>query len=227
MGYKIDKVNLRLKKTFAIAKGSADTKTNVLLIRDRKYCGEASGSVAYGPSADELNDAVVRGVMHLLPVRYTSLDDLQAIEALNLIPAAKAALMGMTVNAVSAHLNRNPWEMLGLQYPDNIRTTVTFAIDQPPVTVRQIAESPYPIVKIKMGNAQDTELIRLLASVSGKEIRVDANGGWSLEQAEEEISQLERIGVRVIEQPTSPEFVSAWPNLKVNHPEMELFMDEG
>jgi len=227
MPIQIARVNLHLKKTFAIAKGSADIKSNVLVIRDGKYCGEASGSVAYGPFADELCDSITNGAMNLFRLQYTTLDDLQAVDAVRLIPAAKAALMGMTVNAVSGHLNKKPWEMLGLPYPGNVRTTVTFALDDPPVTVKQISECRYPIVKIKMGNAQDTELIRLLASVRGKEIRVDANGGWSLEQAEEMIAQLVRIGVRVIEQPTSPELVSAWPKLKVNFPQVELFMDEG
>lgn len=227
MSTEIARVNLRLKKTFAIAKGSAEIKTNVLIIRDGKHCGEASGSVAYGPFADELESEIESACPIISDLRYDSLDDLQTINSLQMIPAAKAALMGMTVNAVSAHLQKQPWELLGLPYPDNVQTTVTFALDDPSTTVKQIAESAYPIVKVKMGNANDAELIKTLVSVRDKEIRVDANGGWSLEQAEEMIARLVRIGVRVIEQPTSPEFVSAWPNLKAKHPQAELFMDEG
>lgn len=227
MSIDIIRVDLRLKKTFAIAKGSADIKANVLAILGGRFCGEAAGSVAYGPTFEQMENGIRHGISELQSFALTSIDEVKQIDSLNIIPAAKAALMGMAVNAISSKFHKPPWELFGLERPQGVWTTVTFALDNPAVTARQIAESPYPIVKIKMGNAQDTELIELLKSIRGKELRVDANGGWSPEQAEEMISRLARMGVKVIEQPTSPELVSRWPMLKGRNMQVELVMDEG
>ena len=220
-------MDLRLKKTFAIAKGSADIKANVLAILGGRFCGEAAGSVAYGPTVEQMENGIRHGISALQSFALNSIDEVKQIDSLNIVPTAKAALMGMAVNALSSKLHKPPWELLGLVKPEGVRTTVTFALDNPAATAKQIAESPYPIVKIKMGSAQDAELIELLATIRGKELRVDANGGWRPEQAEEMITRLARLGVRVIEQPTSREFVSHWPMLKGRNKQVELVMDEG
>jgi len=67
----------------------------------------------------------------------------------------------------------------------------------------------------------------LMAHLPDKEIRVDVNGSWSCAKAEEMIFHLSRKGVRIIEQPTDPEFVQEWPHLKGKSDEVELIMDEG
>lgn len=221
------RADLPLKKRFAIAKGSAEVKTNVLAILDGRYGGEAAGSVAYGPSADEMEADLYKGVQALGGLSRITIDDLPAIESLPVRPTARAALIGMAVNHLSGRTNKLPWEILNLEPPSTMKTSFTFGLDDPATTVDQIIQCPYRIVKVKMGNENDSVLVDLLKNVKGREIRVDANGGWSLEQAEEMIDRLARIGVRVVEQPTSEDFVMAWPKLKATHNEIELIVDEG
>lgn len=221
------RVDLPLKKKFAIARGSAVIKTNVLAILDGRYCGEASGSVAYGPSPEVMESDMLKGVETVRRAPKITADMLATVDSLRIGPAARAAIMGMTVNCLSGESGRAPWEILGLDAPGKIRTSMTFALHDPAGTVEQVICSPYPIVKIKMGDRHDAALLELLKHVRGKEIRVDANCGWNVAQAEEMIGRLARIGVKVIEQPTAPEFVAEWPGLKGAHKEVELFADEG
>ena len=60
-----------------------------------------------------------------------------------------------------------------------------------------------------------------------KEIRVDANGGWTCEQAEEIIFYLAKLGVVIVEQPTDIDHVKDWPHLKGKNEDIQLIMDEG
>ncbi|PWB75966.1 hypothetical protein C3F09_01515 [candidate division GN15 bacterium] len=220
-------VDLPLKKKFAISKGSAVIKTNILTILGERYCGEAAGSVAYGPSPDVMESDLLKGAAALGQARKITPEALAMVDSLSIGSNARAALMGMAVNALSGDSGKLPWEVLGLDSPGRIRTSVTFALLDPATTVERVICSPQSIVKIKMGDSHDEALLDLLKHVRGKEIRVDANGGWSVARAEEMIAQLAKIGVKIIEQPTAEEFVAEWPRLKGAHRQVELFMDEG
>jgi L-alanine-DL-glutamate epimerase-like enolase superfamily enzyme len=170
---------------------------------------------------------LLKGVDALSNTPSVTPDLLPMVDSLQIIPTARAAIMGAVINCLSGESGKLPWEVLGLEPPRAMRTSMTFALHDPAVTVEQVICSPYPIVKIKMGDSHDPDLLALLKHVRGKEIRVDANGGWSVAQAEEMIGRLARIGVKVIEQPTSPEYVADWPKLKGVHGQVALFMDEG
>jgi len=223
----VARVDLPLKKKFAISKGSAVIKTDVLAILEGRYCGEASGSVAYGPSPDIMETDLLKGVEAISGAPRVTIDMLQSVDSLPIGPTARAAMTGMVINCLSGESGRLPWDILGLEPPGSIRTSMTFALHDPATTVEQVICSPYPIVKIKMGDRHDANLLELLKHVRGKEIRVDANCGWSVAQAEEMIAHLARIGVKVIEQPTAPEFIAEWPRLKGKSRDVELFADEG
>jgi len=90
-----------------------------------------------------------------------------------------------------------------------------------------IRDCSHPILKIKMGGDEDLAVVEALKQVSDREIRVDANGGWSCDKAEEIIFHLARLGVTVIEQPTDIEFIEEWSRLKGKNEDVELILDEG
>ena len=72
-------------------------------------------------------------------------------------------------------------EILKLDGPSDIRTSVTVCISDPEKMMSEIKNSKYPILKIKMGFENDEVLVEMLRNYSGKTLRVDANGGWSRE----------------------------------------------
>ena len=227
MDIEIIKVDLPLKSPFAISGGSAEIKTNFLVVMDGRYCGEAAGSVAYGPSEDEIATALATGVELLQQIPHLRIGTLSEISSFPIDATARAALTGMVHNFLSGEAKKHPWELLSLDAPAKLHTSLTVAIDKPSQMVEKIKGTNRALIKIKLGGEDDSTVIAALGDISGKTFRVDANGAWSCEQAEEMIHLLAQKGVRMIEQPTTEEFVPEWPRLKGRHKDVELIIDEG
>lgn len=221
------RVSVPLKKKFAVAKGEADVKTNVLTVLNNRYSGEASTSVQYGPSVHDVQADVEKGLEYLKQHQALDLDVLHEIDRFDIHPAARAALMGMVLNYISGETRRYPWEILSLSTPVGIKSSITVAIDVPQEMIAAIEKSDATIIKVKMGHEEDVLLLDALGKIKDKEIRVDANGGWSCAKAEEMIFHLGNKGVKIIEQPTAADFVKEWSHLKGKHENVLLIMDEG
>ncbi len=221
------RVTLPLKKKFAVSKGSAEVKTNVLTILNNRYAGEAAGSVYYGPSVEQMEADLAKGIEYLKTAEPVTVRTLEAINEYDIHPAARAALTGMVLNYLSGESQRYPWEILSLGTPVGIKSSFTVGIDDPAQMIASIKASNHPIIKIKLGTQEDVRIIEGLKDVIGKDIRVDANGGWKPEQAEEMIFRLSKQGVRIIEQPTDPEYIEEWKHLKGRGTGAELIIDEG
>jgi L-alanine-DL-glutamate epimerase-like enolase superfamily enzyme len=221
------KVSIPLRRKFVISKGSATTKTNVLTILNNRYPGEASGSVHSGPGVPDIESGLVAGMEFIRQCREIDLKTLDDLSHLDIPAPARSALIAMLVNYISGETRRYPWEVLSLGTPVGIRSSFTISIDTPENMIRAIKDCDYPIIKVKMGQAGDSELLEALTGISGKTIRVDANGAWDCATAEEMIFKLAAKGVAVIEQPTDREFIKEWPHLKGKNDAVELIMDEG
>ncbi|MCX6137474.1 MAG: dipeptide epimerase, partial [Ignavibacteriales bacterium] len=71
------------------------------------------------------------------------------------------------------------YKYLGLSSRVKAISSFTIGIDTPEVIAQKIAEAEaYPILKIKLGSAEDKEIIRTIRGLTGKTLRVDANEGW-------------------------------------------------
>jgi L-Ala-D/L-Glu epimerase len=84
-------------------------------------------------------------------------------------------------------------------------TDYTIGIDTIDKMIEKMNAKPWPIYKIKLGTAEDAEIIRALRKNTNAQIRVDANSGWTIEQALELIPALHECGVEFIEQPLAKE----------------------
>jgi L-alanine-DL-glutamate epimerase-like enolase superfamily enzyme len=155
-----------------------------------------------------------------------SLSEIGAVSELKIHPVCRAALTAAMLNNLSASLKQYPWELLGVSEPEKVRTSFTVSIDRPEKMAAEIRESRCPIIKIKMGFAEDEELIPLLKNMPARTYRIDANGGWTLEKAERMLSLLDRLGVEIVEQPTGPEHIREWRHLR-GKAKTEIYIDEG
>jgi len=221
------KVTMPLKKKFKVSRGEARVKTNLITILNNRYNGEASGSVHAGPSLEIIEADLRTGVDKLKLKRKISVRTLNEISGYKIHPIARSALVGMVLNYLSGETNRYPWEILSLATPVGIKSSMTISLDTPDKMAEAIRNSNHPILKIKMGSDEDMAVVNALKLVSDREIRVDANGGWPCDRAEEIIFHLARLGVTVIEQPTDLEFIEEWPRLKGKNEHVELILDEG
>jgi len=77
----------------------------------------------------------------------------------------------------------------------------TIGIDSLESMVSKLNRKPWPIYKVKVGTPDDLQVVTELRKHTEGRIRVDANAGWTLDQAIELIPKLHSLGVEFIEQP--------------------------
>jgi L-alanine-DL-glutamate epimerase-like enolase superfamily enzyme len=101
----------------------------------------------------------------------------------------------------------------------------TIGLDSVEKMIRKMEENPWPIYKIKLGSSNDIELISELRKHTAVPFRIDANGGWTLDEAISNIPILKALGVELIEQPLEKyDFESM--NILIQKSSVPLFADE-
>ncbi|MGB4771579.1 MAG: dipeptide epimerase, partial [Chitinophagaceae bacterium] len=80
-------------------------------------------------------------------------------------------------------------------------TDYTIGIDSTEQMIAKMEENPWPVYKVKVGFDGDMEMLAELRRHTKAPLRVDANAGWTLEQALEKIPVMEGLGVELVEQP--------------------------
>ncbi|MEO6915146.1 MAG: dipeptide epimerase [Chitinophagaceae bacterium] len=80
-------------------------------------------------------------------------------------------------------------------------TDYTIGIDTIPKMVEKIKAKPWPVYKIKLGTAEDIAIVKALRECTSAIFRVDANAGWTLDEALDLIPRLKDLGVELVEQP--------------------------
>jgi L-alanine-DL-glutamate epimerase-like enolase superfamily enzyme len=104
-------------------------------------------------------------------------------------------------------------------------TDYTIGIDSIDTMLSKMKEQPWPIYKVKLGTDQDIPIIKALRAATDAVLRVDANAGWTLEEAQEKIPQLAELGVEMIEQPLAKDNWEGMKQLFQESP-LPLFADE-
>jgi len=103
-------------------------------------------------------------------------------------------------------------ELWGLDIASAPITDYTIGIDTIENMVAKMKEKPWPLYKIKVGVEDDIEMVTELRKHTDAVFRVDANAGWTLEQAIQKIPVLKDLGVELVEQPLAKE---DWDGMKV------------
>lgn len=91
-------------------------------------------------------------------------------------------------------------------------TDYTIGIDTIDKMVEKMKEKPWPIYKIKLGTPEDIAIVTALRKHTDAILRIDANAGWTVEEALEKIPQLAALGVEFIEQPLAKD---NWEGMKI------------
>jgi L-Ala-D/L-Glu epimerase len=110
-------------------------------------------------------------------------------------------------------LKRKPlYDLWNLDIAKSPVTDFTIGIDTIEKMVTKMKEKPWPIYKIKVGVEHDIEMVAALRKHTNAIFRVDANAGWSLEEALQKIPLLKELGVEMVEQPLAKD---NWEGMKV------------
>jgi L-alanine-DL-glutamate epimerase-like enolase superfamily enzyme len=99
------------------------------------------------------------------------------------------------------------YKVLGLPKPPGLTTSFTIGIDEPEAMAGMAKQIPdYPIIKIKLGTDDDEARVRAIRQARpDAKLRVDANAGWTVEQALHHLAWLEKYDIELIEQPLARE----------------------
>jgi L-Ala-D/L-Glu epimerase len=116
-------------------------------------------------------------------------------------------------------------ELWNLDINQSPLTDYTIGIDTIEKMVDKMKAKPWPIYKIKVGVDGDIEMVEALRKHTNAVLRVDANAGWTLEQALQKIPLLKQLGVEMVEQPLAKD---NWEGMKILYEKslLPLFADE-
>jgi L-alanine-DL-glutamate epimerase-like enolase superfamily enzyme len=201
------RIELPLRHAWTIARGTSASKANVL-VRVRRSGLSGLGEAA--PNARYQEDwlTVMAALEQVEPLleddlsRWTeTLDRVEA--ALPRDHAARAAI-DIALHDLAAQGQGVPlWRLLGADPAAMPPTSFSIGLDTIPVMQQKVREAaPFPILKVKLGGADDRAVIEGIRAVTDKPLSVDANEGWKEPgEAIEMIGWLAGMGVVLVEQP--------------------------
>jgi L-alanine-DL-glutamate epimerase-like enolase superfamily enzyme len=207
----VELLQLRTKHPFIIARGGqSDYRTVWVRLTDtdgHEGWGEAAPTKFYGETPDSVV-AALNFYGTALPADPFHLEDAERRweTMLRGNAAARAALSAALHDLAGKRLGVPVYRMWGLDPCKAPRSTFTIGLDTPErIRAKVLEAEQYPILKIKLGTDRDIEILRAIRDATDKEIRVDANCGWTVKGAIRMLPILEEFGVTVLEQPLPPE----------------------
>lgn len=224
------RVRLDLKHTFRIARSADEFRESVLVrLEDGglEGFGEAAPSPRYGQSAGSA-ERTLASLGGELGTPAAHIEDVLASvgERLGAEMAARAAVDIALHDLLGKRLGAPLYEILGLDPSKAAVTSYTIGIDTPEIIEEKIREAEgFPVLKVKMGLENDREILETVRRLTDRPLRIDANEGWTKEEALEKIRWLEGQNVEFVEQPL-PEARLEETRWVAERVSMPLFADE-
>ncbi len=188
--------------------------------------GEATPLHYMGETPEDLRQAIERGAVFLestgevfdvaarcvsgtrvgAPASPLEALDAALAEALPRSPAARCALSTALHDLLGCRTALSLGDLLGIRgRPATASFTVALDdVDAMIERAREAVGAGFTVLKVKLGRrdgTSDLDIVKSVRSVHSGRLLVDANGGWSLEQARELCEPLADLGVEAIEQP--------------------------
>ena len=207
MKLKLHRLTLPLNHPFTIARGSMTQQESVVV--ELEYAGisgwgEVTENSYYGHSCE----SIIASLSQVEPLLEQYLDgspeshwETMRVELNNDLFALSA--LDMAAHDLHARRLQQPlWKTWGLEIDRIPPSSFTIGIDRIEMMVEKLNQQPgWPIYKIKLGTDRDIEVMTELRQHTDARFRVDANCGWTAEQAVINSKVLAELGVEFIEQP--------------------------
>ena len=212
----LEELHLRLRHRFAIARGFEDVSESLVvhLFADGiEALGEVTPSSRYGEDV-----ALIERQLRDLPLDGVNLLDVHATLA-RVPPQQRGAMCALDL-ALHDHAGKllgvPAFALFGLDPAGAKATSFTIGIADPAETLAKVREAVHlPILKVKLGAGREIETLEAIRSIYHGTIRIDANEGWTAEQAVALLRELERFDIEFCEQP-----------VPAGHPEQLRFVRE-
>ena len=197
---------LQLKHTFTISRESIDVQPSLIVeLKSDNHSGfgEATSNPYYHITVPMMMDdleqlrTLIENTNDETPEQFWLkmqphlLDNMFALCALDL------AYNDLYAKKKSKKL----YELWNYSIENNPMTDYTIGIASIDKMVSKMKELPWPIYKIKLGTANDIEIVKELRSHTNAIFRIDANCGWQVDETIKNAIELKKLGVEFIEQP--------------------------
>jgi o-succinylbenzoate synthase len=209
---RVDPIHAPLRSEFLASHGSVSTR-ELLLVTLETAAGELGhGEAAPLPSYDGVTIAEVGQALEACRAVLANADskahsDVMARCAeVALLPQALAAI-DLALWDLAAQRARVPvWQLLGASPPGPVPVNWTIASADRSGAAREAAQARaagFRTVKAKVAIGDDHGRLAAVRAVAGPQmaIRIDANGAWSLPEAEAALRLLAPVGIELCEEP--------------------------
>ena len=194
-------MDLELAERFTIARETWDVASNVFVLVSY---GEHTGVGEVSPDErwDETPSSVTEQLRSVDLGQLAGPFDLEGVSEL-LPPGSARCALDMAVHDLAASTaGISVAELLGVGGRAMPPTSFTLPIaDVGAMVARAQAHASYPILKMKVGFDGDVDAVAAVREVYGGTIRIDANEGWSVDDAVSRLPALERFDIELCEQP--------------------------
>ncbi len=204
MTVQVRQENFPLAQVFTISRGSR-TETRVLTVEISADGCKGRGECVPYPRYGESIESVTR------QIEWMANELTHPEPAMNRAVLAERMPAGAARNALDCALwdleakrsGRRVWEIAGIAPPKPVVTAYTLSLDEPQKMRNEAAKHAHrPLLKIKLGGWNDVERLEAVRSgAPDSSIIVDANEGWTAAVYRELCPTLQRLGVKLVEQP--------------------------
>ena len=241
MKLKVETFTVHKKFALKISRGTTAQSTNiwVRITEDNiEGWGEAS---PFSISKTQAQDAAyIEKELHRVIPKLTAFNPLQrqeinqVLNQLKTPSAIKAAIDTALYDWLGKKAGLPLWQLWGLDRSRIVPISVTVGINSPAGAVQQTRDwqktIDFKMLKVKLGNPEGIKADRAMLQAIKQEfpqvrLTVDANGGWSFNDAMYMSHWLAKLGVEYIEQPLAVGKEAKLATLS-HHSPLPIFVDE-
>jgi len=232
MNLSFQPLDLKLRHTFQIAREIRDVQNNIIvLLKDENGItglGEAAPTSFFGEDVRSVSSLLAQSIDLLKNADPFYIEDITGYLK-NKFPkdaAARAAIDIALHDLIGKKLKIPLYKLLGLNRKEVKTTSFTIGIDTLEKMCKKADEAKdFPVLKIKVGIKNDVEILKELRKITKAVFRVDANTGWTVDEAIKKLNTMEELGVELVEQPFPVGSIEALKKIR-RHVKIPVFADE-
>jgi L-alanine-DL-glutamate epimerase-like enolase superfamily enzyme len=223
--------DLELEVPFAIARGT--TAMQRVCVAEIEHGGqtgrgEASPSAYYGDSLEAAAETI-RSAGDLLgqgPWAVRSVSEALAKRRPS-SPSGRAAVSAALYDLLGKLAGQPVFKLLGLAGKPLPATSFTVGVSDVSLARSRLdLLRGFPLLKVKVGFGREEALLDLLAGETSARLRVDANEGWTVEEAVRKINAWAKYSIEFFEQPLPKQDREGYRRLRAETG-ATVFVDEG
>lgn len=225
-------LDLKLKHVFRIARNTNNLQNNMVVsLHDRDGIsgfGEAAPTSFFGEDTKSVAGVFTMAAGLLGDVDPFQIEDITSGLAKKFPndAAARAAIDMALYDIIGKRLRVPLYKLLGLKQDHTKVTSFTIGIDTLEKMCEKVEEArEFPVLKIKVGTKDDMEILKELRKITRATFRVDANTGWTVDEAVKKIRSMEELGVELVEQPFPVGSIESLKKIK-QQVKIPVFADE-